>query len=80
MKEEEQAQVPALRDSPWSCPWYIPATLSISCLLLSLPMVSEAAFLHLLHIGHKGLQPAELQVGEAVELREEGHGLVLLCD
>lgn len=34
---------------------------------------------HLLQVRNEGLQPVQLQVGEAIELREEGHGVVLLC-
>lgn len=34
---------------------------------------------HLLQVRNEGLQPIQLQVGEAIELREEGHGVVLLC-
>lgn len=34
---------------------------------------------HLLQVRNEGLQPVQLQVGEAIELREERHGVVLLC-
>lgn len=52
----------------------------------SLPQISHAGDAlaspgpwHLLQVRNEGLQPVQLQVGEAIELREEGHGVVLLC-